>query len=79
MPEFKREVKYIVFKIDDVNKYLSPDMKMNLVIISETILNGRAEDGKKPNHYVVVNEDQAYAEKVWELIKKGEESKCLEN
>lgn len=71
MTGFERKVKYIVFKIEDVEKYLSKEMKWNLVIISETILNGRVEDGKKSNQYVVVNEDEPYAEQVWKLIQEA--------
>jgi hypothetical protein len=69
--EFKREEKYIVFKIDDVKKYLDTELKRQLVIISETIGICRTVDGKKDNRYVVVNEDEPYAEQVWELIKKN--------
>jgi predicted DNA-binding protein (MmcQ/YjbR family) len=73
MSEFKRIYnKYIVFKIADVQKYLSPEEKRQLVIISETILNGRHMDDKKDNHYVVVNEDEPYSEQVWKLIEDSQ-------
>jgi hypothetical protein len=75
MEEFKREEKYIVFKIDDIKKYLDSDLRRWLVIISETIREGRALDNKSNNHYVVVNEDEPYAEKVWNLIKNNKMDK----
>jgi hypothetical protein len=67
--EFKREEKYVVFKREDVKKYLDHELKRWLVIINETIREGRLSDSKHDNHYVVVNKDEPYAEKVWELIK----------
>jgi hypothetical protein len=62
--EFKREEKYVVFKIEDVKKYLDPECKRQLVFISEMLSIGRANDGKKDNHYVVVNEDEPYSNQV---------------
>ena len=49
-------------------------------MLEEALENWRAayenDTGKKLNQkYYVVNQDEPYADKVWELIKKGEESK----
>ena len=71
--KFKRYTKYEVMKLDDVEKYLNSDQKAILSGIVETIQEGRKRDGKVPcNSYVVVNEDQQYAEIVWKLIEAGE-------
>ena len=32
------------------------------------IREGREEEGRKDNSYVVVNEDEPYAEQVWKLV-----------
>jgi len=71
MPKFEHYAKYEVFKLDDIDKYLSPAQKELLQGIIETIHDGRVWDGKPPcNNYVVVNEDEPYTKKVWELIQK---------
>ena len=69
--EFKRENKYLVLKLDDIQKYLAPWDRVSLKEVCECVEIGRKLDGKKDNRYVVVNEDEPYAEKVWELIKQG--------
>jgi len=69
--EFKRYDKYEVIKLDDIEKYLDIPQKCKLSEIIGTIQVGRIHDNKIPcNNYVVVNEDQPYAEKVWALIKE---------
>ena len=67
--EFKRYNKYIVVKKEDI-KYLYTYYQYLLNQILEMIEFGRSTDCKKPNYYVVVNEDQPYAEQVWALIKE---------
>lgn len=68
---FKREIKYEVIKLKDIEKYLIPMLKQELQVIIETIQEGRKADGKaRCNRYVVVNEDESYAEDVWMLIEK---------
>jgi len=70
---FKRETKYAVIKIDDATKYLGAQRVFQLDSILERIQEGRKRDGKKPaNMYVVVNEDEPYAELVWKLIETKE-------
>jgi len=69
--EFKRYNKYEIMKLQDIKLYLSPIQRHNLMEIIETIQLGRKAVGKRPcNNYVVVNEDQPYAEQVWALIKE---------
>ena len=73
--KFERLNKYLVLKLDDIRQFLSPQAKLSLEAICEEIGNKRKEAGKKENIYVVVNEDETYAELVWQLIKSGEEKK----
>jgi len=68
--KFEREIKYLVLKWDDIDKYLSPQAKNSLLAICQEIDDKRLEEGKTPNSYVVVNEDEPYAETVWQLIKE---------
>ncbi len=71
MPKFERYAKYEVMKLGDIDKYLSPSQKEYLKYIIKTIQDGREEDDKvRCNRYIVVNEDQPYAEQVWKLIQE---------
>lgn len=73
---FERKRKYLVLKTDDIDSYLNTSEQCALLNICHIIGHGRELDGKKDNSYVVVNEDEPYAEKVWALIEKGEEGKA---
>ena len=66
--EKRKEEKYLVLKLDDIGKYLSPVAKDQLKHICARIGLGRTNDGKEDNHYVVVNEDEPYSEWVWSLV-----------
>lgn len=71
MKEFKRESKYLVVKLGDIEEYLIPPDKEALDEMLKMIRAYRVSEGKpKTNSYVVVNEDEPYAEQVWELIQK---------
>jgi len=71
---FKRYRKYEVIKIDDIYRYLAANEIEQLDALIDHIHKGRITEGKVPcNSYVVVNEDQPYAEEVWKLIQKYEE------
>lgn len=70
MAEFKRYQKYLVLKIEDIEKYLDKRQRLDLGILALTIYEARLNDGKKNNLYVVVNEDEPYAEEVWQLIQR---------
>lgn len=63
-----KEEKYLVLKLDDIEKYLSEKDRRYLTHICDEINIHRFFDGKSANHYVVVNEDEPYSEKVWDLI-----------
>jgi hypothetical protein len=65
---FERKQKYLVVKHDDLTKYLHAENLAYLAALMETVKKRRAEDGKKDNQYVIVNQDEPYSEKVWKLI-----------
>lgn len=64
--------KFIVFKIEDVNKYITDNGKFDLDVIGEIISRERAKEGKSLNNYLVINTDEPYADKVIELMKEHE-------
>lgn len=65
------EDKFIVIKKEDAEKYLNEKGKQALRNILEVISDGRSIDNKKcSNKYLVVNEDEEYAELVKKLILK---------
>ena len=71
----KFEVKqgtHIVLKVADVEKYLTDNQKYQLKRIQTVIEYGRIESKKKLNDYYVVNLDEPYADKIYEVIKNGE-------
>lgn len=77
-PEFKRELKYEVTKLDDIEKYLTERDQAAYSRLIRAIQDGRVADGKVAcPDYVVVNEVEDYAEQVWALIEDGERRKAL--
>ena len=80
MGDFKREDKYLVLKWADLEKYLKQDpfIKFDIIgYICDAVRLGRHKDGKKDNTYVVVNEDETYAEQVWQLIRKHSDDRNI--
>ncbi len=75
MTEFKQEGKYLVLKWEDIEKCLGEVDKKLLEEMCNCIAANRHYYGKKDNFYVVVNEDEPYAEQVWKLIEQSETSK----
>ncbi len=72
MAEFERYGKYYVLKNDDIKKLLTRGEIFQLQQIALKIAQHRSLNGKKPyNNYVVINEDESYAEKVWSLIEES--------
>ena len=70
--------KYYVFKIEDLDNCLSSEQREQLAEIMNCVQKTRLDAGKDPNpHYLVVNEDEPYANKVRKLILK-EEAKYLD-
>ena len=70
--DFKREPRYVVFKIKDIHAYLSAAQIDALQTAGETIAVGRALEGKLPFNTVVVEEDWPEFEPTWAAI----EARC---
>jgi hypothetical protein len=73
--KFERVNKYLVLKLDDCHSFLTEAQKLHLDDICDTIGYQRKQLHKEENRYVVVNEDESYAEEVWALIREEEERK----
>lgn len=72
----KREDKFIVIKIDDINAALFSNEKAEFDRLCEKVRRYRISKGKNPNtRYVSVNQDEPYAEIVWKLIETFEDLK----
>lgn len=66
--------KFYVLKIDDLDNCLSNEQREHLAGIIGCLQQYRIDAGKDPNaRYLVVNEDEPYADKVRDLISKEEE------
>lgn len=66
--EFKREPRYIVFKLKDVHAYLKAAEIRQLEKIGSTIAVNRAFHGKPPFNAVVVEQDWPEFDLVWQMI-----------
>jgi hypothetical protein len=66
--EFRREPRYVVFKIKDVFDYLSDEQIAVIEQIGQRIAKGRAEAGKAPFNAVVVEQDWPEFEPTWSAI-----------
>ncbi len=75
MKKFKRENKYLVLKWDDIKEYTNDEQKKWIERTCFSIRNHRLAHGKKDNSYVVVNEDEPYAEKVWQMIQEHQDGR----
>lgn len=74
-----KEDKYFVLKQEDISKYLTPDERMQFKRLTDFIKLGRIEDGKKAsNKFIVCNQDEPYAEAVWQRILEGENDKLYD-
>lgn len=69
MSEFKREPRYLVFKIKDALAHLSSGELDQLNKIGEKIAAGRADEGEAPFNAVVVEQDWPEFEPTWAAIK----------
>lgn len=67
MSEFKREPRYVVFKISDLLKHCDADLG-TLDRIGHQITAGRATEGKPPFNAVVVEQDWPEFEPTWAAI-----------
>lgn len=66
--EFKREERYIVFKLSDVEEHFTPGEKQQLARLAEVQRVGREEAGKAPLECVVVEADWPEYEPTWKAI-----------
>lgn len=64
------ERKFVCFKADHAEQALSPT---ELTILGALL--DKIEDTFPNREYLCVNQDEPYADKVWELIKQGEQGK----
>lgn len=65
---FKREWRYVVFKMKDLHKYCTPSQLSWINDIGDCIASGRYADGKPPFNAVVVEEDWPEFEPTWAAI-----------
>ncbi len=81
-PVSQKEEKYVVFKLEDV-KFLSKTSANFRHAMEEVIryyYSYRETHGKLTrNKYIVCNQDEPYAEKVWNIILAGEDTKAKSN
>ena len=68
MSEFKREPRYVVFKIKDIERYVTSEDKLLINEVGAAIAVGRKCDGKPPFNAVVVEQDWPEFELAWEAI-----------
>jgi len=79
MTEFKKEDKFLVVKLDDINQFfagvcgdsttLSKEEKERIFSeVLDGITTMRKAQGKKDNKYLIVNQDEPYADLLWEMI-----------
>lgn len=66
--EFKREERYIVFKLSDVEEHFTPGERQQLARLAEVQRVGREEAGKPPLECVVVEADWPEYEPTWRAI-----------
>ncbi len=64
----KREDRYLVFKMKDVEKYLTTEGINQLMYLELDVTTERKADGKKPLQCVVVEKDWPMYEDTWEQI-----------
>ena len=68
MQDCKREDRYFVLKLSDINKYLTHGEKESLMCISEEIDLCRRDNGKETLKVVVVEHDWPEYEPTWAAI-----------
>ena len=68
MTEFKREPRYIVFKLKDLHNYCNTEAMVALQRIGDRIAEGRRDHGKAPFNAVVVEQDWPEFEPTWAAI-----------
>jgi len=77
----KKEDKYLVIKLKDLDNYFNQYTKGVFTtedeqnIIDTLTWNEVLHDLQNDNKYIVCNQDEPYAEEVWQIILKGEDAK----
>ncbi len=66
----KRETRYVVLKLSDIEKYVSAEYKDRLTTICNSIIRGRDKDNKQELDCVVVEHDWPEYEPTWQAIEK---------
>ena len=66
--EFKREERYLVFKLSDVEEHFTPDERQQLARLAEVQRVGRSDGGKPLLECVVVEKDWPEYEPTWQAI-----------
>ena len=69
MSEFKRESRYLVLKLSDVEAALDDRQKGMLEGLTLTVDSHRISEGKSPLRAVVIEADWPIYEQAWELVK----------
>lgn len=76
MNTFKREHRYLVFKNQDIENFLSCDDVRKLNALAKKIELGRARNNKQPLDCVVVESDWVPAyEQTWDIVQRLWEEK----
>ncbi len=71
----KKEEKFFVLKQEDIQ---AAGVQSRIEDVCRFINETRKRQGKKPledNRYILCNQDEPYAEKVWQTILEGERAK----
>jgi len=64
--------KFLVFSKKDIQAYLTKKEIGVLNSIHGLLGKRRHAEGRPINHYIVCNQDEPYADKVWQTILEGE-------
>ena len=83
----KEKRKYLVIKMADVDQVaegrgllFDPFTQMTVEQLLEAIRSEREVDGRPTdNKYIICNQDEPYAEKVWQTILEGEDAKASQS
>lgn len=79
----KKENKYLIMKIEDVENYFSQFTKGVFTTAEEQavieqepfwkVVNELQKQNK--NNYIIINQDEPYAELIWQIVLLGEDAK----
>jgi len=63
---------YFVLKNDDIEQFLTDDMKLRLSRIARRVAREREKIGKSPvNEYLVVNRDEAFIGAMYDIMRSN--------